>query len=59
MAGDFWSKCVSHKPVIEHNFKTIYSTMATLGTKKGEADSNKMVYLGYSVICIVNIFWEN
>ena len=44
MAGDFWSKCVSHKPVIQHNFKTIHSTMATLGTKKGEADSDRMVY---------------
>ena len=44
MAGDFWSKCVSHKPVIEHNFKTIHSTMATLGTKKVEADSDMMVY---------------
>ena len=44
MAGDFWSKCVLHKPVIQHNFKTIHSAMATLGTKKGEADSDWMVY---------------
>ena len=44
MAGDFWSKCVSHKPVIGHNFKTIQSTMAALGTKKGEADSDMMLY---------------